>query len=313
MTTLFALALYAVVVATCAPWVLRRADWVRASPRLGVLAWESSVVAVLASVLLMSLSAFVPVERVSFDLGHLLHACAAQLRSLYALDDGALARGAALAVAVAALWRVLWSLGSRTRALRRARVRQRQFIAMLGAQQDDGAALIDSDVAMAYCVPGSGGRIVLTRGAVERLSAEGRTAVVAHERAHLSGRHDLVLLGADVAAEAFRFIPFFRHARDELRTLVEMLADDAAARRTGAGPLATALEDLGIAPAPEGSLAATHTATLGRILRLRGDRRRPSRARAAITAVSAAAIALTPWVLAVAPAVSAMNGLCPGT
>ena len=314
MTVLASLALYATVVALVAPAWLTRAEWVRASPRLGVLAWQSCVLAVMGSVLLMSFSAFVPVERVSFDLGHLLHACAARLRSLYSLDTTALARGAALAVAGAALGRALWSLATHVRALRRARRRQRRFIALLGAPQPDGAALIDTDLAMAYSVPGGrGGRIVLTRGAVERLSPAGRAAVVAHERAHLSGRHDLVLLGAEVAADAFGVVPFFRHALVELRALVEMLADDAAARRTGASPLARALEDLGVAPSPPGALAVAQHATLNRILRLRAQRSRLTRRRAALTVLASFVVTATPWALAIAPALSARLGSCPVT
>jgi hypothetical protein len=47
-----------------------------------------------------------------------------------------------------------------------------------------------------YCVPSLRHRVVLTTGAVAALEPRQLRAVIAHERAHLWGRHDLVIAGA---------------------------------------------------------------------------------------------------------------------
>jgi Zn-dependent protease with chaperone function len=310
VTVALVLAAYGVVIGLVAPRLLVRAGWVRASPRLGVLAWQASVLAVLASTVLLALAAFVPVDRVTFDLGHLLHVCAAKLTSVATVDAGVWARAVAFGVAGLTLSRLAWCLLRQAGSLRAARRRHRAFLALLAARQDDGAEIVESTVPLAYCVPGGAGRIVLTRGAVDRLTVEGRAAVLEHERAHLRGRHDLVLFGADVAAAAFRPIRFFQQAREELSVLVEMLADDAAARRVGARPLALALVDLGTAPAPAGSIGATETATLARVRRLRSGGRGPTTPRSTCIVVAAVVVATTPWVVALAPAVAARGGLC---
>lgn len=310
MTVAATLLAYAALVAVLAPSVLIRARWVRDAPRLGVVAWQASVFAVLGATVLLALTAVVPVERVSFDLSHLLHACAAQLSRSYALDDGFVVQAASLSLAAATLVRLFWALIAQLWRMRRERSRQRLFIDLLAEAGPDGEHVVDSDVPLAYCVPGGGGRIVLTRGAIAVLSSEQRVAVLAHERAHLDGRHDIVLLGADIAGVAFGFLGFFRTARHQLRGLVEMLADDAAARRSGELPVASALVDLGSRDCPPGTLGATSQLTADRVQRL--IHRAPSLPLAQQFALGASAlsIAALPWAIAIAPAWSARNGLC---
>ncbi|MCL9796902.1 M56 family metallopeptidase, partial [Frankia sp. AgKG'84/4] len=111
--------------------------------------------------------------------------------------------------------------------------------------------ILDHPIAVAYCVPGvRHARVVVSRGLLNTLDAAELDAVLAHEAAHVAGRHDLVIQPF-VAWE--RTFPFLRPARDAtaaVSLLVEMLADDAAARRSGRRCLARALARLGIARAP---------------------------------------------------------------
>lgn len=53
-------------------------------------------------------------------------------------------------------------------------------------------------------------------------------AVLAQERAHLTGRHHLVLAGAEALASASPWVPLLAGARREVTGLVEMLANDRA-------------------------------------------------------------------------------------
>src|SRR5439155_955967 len=76
-----------------------------------------------------------------------------------------------------------------------ARRRHRVLLSLLahGDPKVPGALVVDSPAAAAYCVPGLRSRIVISAGALALLDAAELAAVLAHERAHVRARHDLVL------------------------------------------------------------------------------------------------------------------------
>jgi beta-lactamase regulating signal transducer with metallopeptidase domain len=111
-------------------------------------------------------------------------------------------------------------------------------------------------------------RIVLTTGALRRLDGRQLDAVVAHERAHLAGRHHLAIMFAEALRAAFPHVRFFAAAASHISCLVEMAADDAAARRAHRLTLADALLTLAAARVPAGALGAGGTAGVQRIQRL---------------------------------------------
>lgn len=311
-TVPLALILLVLAVTTLAPQLLIRSRWPHRAPRLGIVAWQSSVFTVLAAGVLLALSAVMPVERISFDVGHLLHACPDVLGNRYSVSHGSGLHLFSLLVAVGTLLAVLRAVAVCGRAVHRGRTRQRDLLDLLVRRRDSlsGAHILEHDVPLAYCVPGGRGRVVVTTAAVAALDERQLTAVLAHEHAHLDGRHDLVLFGADVAAAAFPWSRFFRRARRELSLLVEMLADDEAARRSDREVLATALVELGQSPTPAGALGATGD-TVERVERLMhppaGPRGLP---RLLLLSVSLGLL-VTPWVIAVVPAWAARSGLCP--
>lgn len=307
-----ALVALALAVATLAPRLLGRAAWTRRSPRLGILAWQASVLSVLAAWILLALTAILPVERVSFDVGHVLHACPDELQHSYQAVDGHWLHLASLLVATGTCLALLRAVIARGRAVRAGRVRQRELLDLLVRQRDalHGAHVLDHDVALAYCVPGGGGRVVVTSAAVAALDDRQLTAVLAHEHAHLDGRHDLILFGAEVAAAAFPWSRFFRRARRELSVLVEMLADDEGARRSDRTALATALVDLGQNPTPGGAIGATGD-TVERVQRLMDSAPGPSGAWRMLVLTVSFVLLTSPWVVAVAPAWAARSGFCP--
>jgi Zn-dependent protease with chaperone function len=104
-----------------------------------------------------------------------------------------------------------------------------------------GGRLLDSPTATAYCLPGRQSRMVVTSGALDTLSAPALAAVIAHESAHLSQRHDLVVLPFVAWRAALPFLPSARTARAVVALLVEAMADDAARTRLGDQWLAEAL------------------------------------------------------------------------
>nr|MBA3488703.1 M56 family metallopeptidase [Longispora sp. (in: high G+C Gram-positive bacteria)] len=148
--------------------------------------------------------------------------------------------------------------------------------------------------AVAYCLPGIDSRVVLSSGALDLLDEAELDAVVAHERAHLRERHDLVVLPFAAWHTALPLIPGVRRARSAVSTLVEMVADDRACAVSDRLALATALARVGSGAAPACALAASGDATVERIYRLLNPPAPSARVRWAAHAAAAVALLIGP-------------------
>lgn len=94
-----------------------------------------------------------------------------------------------------------------------------------------GQTVVVADKAAdAYALPGRPGRIVVTRGMLSVLDEPGRAALLAHERAHLTGFHYLFTSAARLAATAN---PLLRPAARAVEYTVERWADEHAATVVG--------------------------------------------------------------------------------
>ncbi|HEY3686393.1 MAG TPA: M56 family metallopeptidase [Streptosporangiaceae bacterium] len=181
----------------------------------------------------------------------------------------------------------------------RARRRHRTLLALVGHGDPDvpGALIVDHPAATAYCVPGVRAQVVVSAGALRLLDHAELAAVLAHERTHARWRHDLVLLPFNALR---RMLPSSQVAGDAERSvglLVEMSADDGAARGARR-PLATALLRIGAAGGgtPCGALGVGGGEVVLRVNRLlRPAPSLPARAR--LTALIAAVSLLTVPVL----------------
>ena len=142
----------------------------------------------------------------------------------------------------------------------RHRRRHRELLDLVGHPLPalPGGRLLDSPTATAYCLPGLRSRMVVTSGALSTLSPPALAAVLAHESAHLSQRHDLVVMPFVAWQTALPFLPSARTARAAVALLVEAMADDAARSRIGAQPLGEALTTVALAGTADYS-AAPHT------------------------------------------------------
>jgi Zn-dependent protease with chaperone function len=307
------LVVFAVLAATFGPRLLTRSPWLERSPRLGILAWQALSVSVVAAVVLSGAALALPAVPFSTDIAELLSACAMALRAQYATPGGAAlsATGAVLAVSVVARAGYCLTVGVVTA----ARQRRRQVDALtLIARRHDGcdAMIVDNVAAGAYCLPGRRQLVVLTTGALAALDEDQLAAVLAHERAHLRGRHDLVLTASAALLRAFPPVPAFRNAHRELTRLVEMLADDVAARRNDRLTIATALVRLAEASAPVAALGAGGSTSLARVRRLVAPAHPLGATRSVLTALATAALLATPVAVVTAPAVVAATAdLCP--
>ena len=113
-----------------------------------------------------------------------------------------------------------------------------------------GTLTLDHPSPVAYCLPGIRPRIVISSGTMRLLDQAQLAAVIEHERGHAHERHGLVMLPMTSLTEPFRWIPYARLAPRAVAGLLEMAADDHAARRHAPSSLASALVALSTSGAP---------------------------------------------------------------
>ena len=219
-------------------------------------------------------------------------------------------RVACLTLAVALLALLCWVLAAACAAVLRTRRRHRALLALLarGDPKAQGALVLDHPAAAAYCLPGLRSRIVISAGTLDLLDQAELAAVLAHERAHIRERHDLVLLPFTALCRAFPRAGVAFRAQHAVALLVEMLADDRARRARPARELATALMRFGVAGAtapPSGALAAVQAGLQGdvtaRVIRLLEPQPALSRPLWVTVCCSAALLVLVPAALFVVP------------
>jgi Peptidase family M48 len=267
---------------------LPRASWPRRSPAAAILLWQAlGLASGLATVgaligLALPTSQGGLVLSVLREAGQLGNGDAFGLARLFGLSDAGgvplvmvALRLACLIAGLALLALLCWVLLAASVAALQARRRQRALLTLLahGDPKVPGALVVDYPSAAAYCLPGlrSRSRIVVSVGALELLGRGELAAVLAHERAHLRERHDLVLLPFTALRRAFPRSATCTGAHHAVALLIEMLADDRALRGRPARELVSALVRFGTAgtcPVPAGALAAAEGEVAARVTRL---------------------------------------------
>lgn len=157
------------------------------------------------------------------------------------------------------------------RRVRRSNCEHAEAVRIVGrATGDKDVVVITADQPTAYCVSGGArSTIVVTSAALELLNPPQVAAVLAHERAHLRGRHHHIVALLGALSAALPRLPLLRSAAHAVPPLLEMCADDAATRSYGRAPLLTSLVALSTRHRlPDGALAAAGTAVVQRALRL---------------------------------------------
>lgn len=114
--------------------------------------------------------------------------------------------------------------------------------------------LLDDSAPVAYCLPrGVGSVTVLSKGLFDALDEDELAAVIAHERAHVEQRHEVLLVAFKAWRSALPWFPIAARAEVEVEALVEMLADDHARRTQPAAVLARAILQVGSVQAEAGT------------------------------------------------------------
>jgi hypothetical protein len=157
---------------------------------------------------------------------------------------------------------------------------------------------VDHDAPAVYCLPRGRNQIVISAGALAALTPRQIRAVLAHERAHLRGRHHMLLALATALARAFPYVPLLGQAQLQLGVLAEMAADDDAIRRHRPDDLAAALVVLAGVGARPAALTVGGPAAVARMHRMLDP---PPHARAGAARLAAIAGLLLPAAVACLP------------
>ncbi|KMO73481.1 Protease HtpX [Mycolicibacterium chlorophenolicum] len=289
------LLLYSAAVILLGPPALRVVTKSGRAPRLGVATWLTTIAGVLATWLIS------PVLIVVDEVAHwsrqhsVIDSCLEVLSRVVAGWSGSAPRGLLLVGAGAVITVVVVLAARLTRTVARLRTQARGHahgIRLVGRPMERSTFVVDADVCAAYCVAGKPSTIVVTSAAVSALDHQEIQAVLAHEWAHVRGHHLEVTMLMRAVATVLPSLALMRDGAQEVARLLEMCADDAAARRFGRHAVLGGLLTLARA-APAGALSAADVGVVSRAERLTTPPAGASGVDAAL-AVTAALVALAP-------------------
>ncbi|QNI07748.1 M56 family metallopeptidase [Mycobacterium kubicae] len=271
MSTAICLIVYSLAVLLAGPPLMFALTREGHAPRLGVAAWLVAIGTVLLTWL--AAAGIVTVELAGHweYPGIVVASCLAALRGVVADSAGsALHIASAVVIAATALLAMLAS-GRLARTVSRMRARAHQHaeaVRLVGHPTvDPQVVVLEAAEPAAYCVSGRPPAIVVTSAALAALDTRELAAVLAHERAHLTGRHSLLVTTLHSLAAALPKLGLIRQGATQVSRLLEMCADDAAIRQHGSGALLSGLITLCRA-APAEALGAADVAVLARAERL---------------------------------------------
>ncbi|MGK2879619.1 MAG: M56 family metallopeptidase [Mycobacterium sp.] len=304
MTTAMWLLVYSAALTWLGPalltWITRGGH----SPRLAIAAWLTALSAALGGwtvALILVAVAAVHGLRDSAAVTLCLELFGLSQHSRMPGRLGALAViavGATVSIVMAVkVFRTLNRLRSRSRA-------HAETAWLIGRRTDrPDVVILDASHPAAYCVTGRPDAIVVTSAALAALDSSALAAVLAHEDAHLRGRHHQLLSVLRALSTTVPAAPLLHRAESAVAELLEMCADDAAARRHGTPPLLEGLLILSDRQPPiSGALAAAASAVEVRAMRLLSPPQSRTRVRYRVLLIAAMAATVS------APA--AINLLC---
>ena len=242
VTVAAVLVAYAACLGILGSRMLGRARWTARAPLLAIVTYLAAGWSVIAALGLAGLTLAVHATALGGGLSDLIGACVHRLQATYGTPGGATVAGLGLTLAGAVAARTALTAMAHFRAAGRQALRHAQTARLVGQPEPAlGAVLVEHAQPTAYCVAGLQPTVILTTGAVQALDPGQLDAVLAHERAHLTGRHHWLLAMARIGREVLPFLPLMRDAEEQVARLVELHADDAATRARDPRLLATAL------------------------------------------------------------------------
>jgi len=309
---LLLLSVVAFMAAVPVPRALVRSAWPEREPVVALWVWQCLV----ATVLLCCLTALVLGAAAVFHTfrDHVFAPAPPAVTAAYDLT-GAPAWSAALTLLLAcgAAWTTAMLArelveARRSRGQTRAHLRERAPELPAGLEEAARGPLLvlEDEYPDAWWMPGHPPQLVVTTGALHRLTDHQLDAVLTHERDHARAHHDWLLHLSSALATGFPRIPLFAHFCEQTHRLVELAADDTASRRCGHLTTALALIELnqhrGVL-----SCASSHRLLGERVDRLLEPPPRLGRRHRALTTTVAALVPLLPLLIAFAPGLTALG------
>jgi peptidase M48-like protein len=273
MSVAAGLVLYAALLSWFGPRALSKITTRGINPQLGVAAWVTAIGGVLGAWLAAVVVLIMDAVRTLFG-GPVWTVCLELLGHVGQID---MARPVAATIAIALIGLALVvsaltgrRIGGTLRKLRARSHRHAMAARVVGSPTRwRDVVVVEAEHPAAYCVAGRPCAIVVTTAAVATLEDDQLAAVLAHEQAHLSGRHHQLLMLLRAIAAGLPRLPLLVAGPEAVARLLEMSADDTAARRHGPHPLLCGLMNLVGRPAvPAAALGAATTAVLDRASRL---------------------------------------------
>lgn len=276
MTGLLAPLFGIMAVAWCAPPVLHALLRRGVDPQGVLVLWGVLVGTSYFTVAGSLLAALLPTHSGLPRLLQLLHHCWSSLRHSSTPQAHKLTAALLLSVLVSA---VLLAAGNLVHHLHRQRRLHRRQVELLriAARTDPGpipTMWLPHAGLLAYSVAGRRGFVVVSEDLREQLGDTGCAAVIEHERAHLRGRHHLLVGLAEALAASTPWLPLTGHSPALVRTAVELAADHAAARTHGVITVRSALLAMSRTPrtAPPPALGMAQQCVALRLHHLRGPK-----------------------------------------
>ncbi|MFF9125823.1 M56 family metallopeptidase [Streptomyces sp. NPDC014889] len=308
---LLLLSAVALTLAVPVPRTLARAGWPEREPVVALWVWQCLV----ATVLLCCLAGLVLGTAAVFGTVHdqVFAPAPPAVTAAYDLSVApAWAAGLTLLLAGGAAWTTAMLArefveARRRRGLARAHLRERAPDLPAGLPAARGPLLVlEDEYPDAWWMPGHPPQLVVTTGALHRLTGHQLDAVLAHERGHARAHHDWLLHLSTALATGFPRIPLFTHFCEQNHRLVELAADDTASRRHGHLTTALALIELN---QHRGVLSCSSSNRLlsERVDRLLEPPPRLDRGRRALTTAVAALVPLLPLLITFAPGLTALG------
>jgi len=308
---LLLLSIVALTAAVPVPQALTRASWPEREPVVALWVWQCLV----ATVLLCCLTALALGTAAVFGTVRAQLFAPAPPSVTEAYDLSA-APAWAVALTLLLAGGAAWTTAMLARELVEARRRRGRARAHLLERAPDlpaglGSArgpllVLEDEYPDAWWMPGSPPQLIVTTGALHRLTDHQLDAVLTHERGHARAHHDWLLHLSTALATGFPHIPLFAHFCDQTHRLVELAADDTASRRCGHLTTALALIELnqhrGVL-----SCASTNRLLGERVNRLLQPPPRLGRRDRALTTTLAALVPLLPLLITFAPGLTALS------
>ncbi|AWK76841.1 hypothetical protein CBI38_36195 (plasmid) [Rhodococcus oxybenzonivorans] len=245
MTALLLWAAGGLIVAMIAPRLLSTAIRRGVDSQVALVTWAALVFGTLISIVVPVTLSLVPSHGGASSIADVVHQCWLKLHNdaPAALETTIGALGILVLLTAAGRWTI-----HLTRSLRERRVLHETHIALVrildGTAATASTLWLPFDKPLAYSVAGRPPLVVVSTGLRSHLDPAAVAAVLAHEHAHIRGRHHLLVGFAESMAFALPWLPIMRTSPALVRLLVEIEADASAASSHGRDSVCRALRNL---------------------------------------------------------------------